>query len=177
MNPSFDPAVAANPVPDGRRALWRVDRRATHGARTHGVPTDGARTTRTLPATRPAHAAVLRALLVAGCLAAIAFAAWLGEPAAVVQADPERAFLLRGMAALKGAIVLAALAVMLWRFGRPIAGRFAVPYLLASWLAAGSAMLVWRLSFIAHAAVLFHLAEITVLLVAWAEHRQAVLRG
>lgn len=40
-------------------------------------------------------------------------------PESLLQADAELARLLRGMALIKAAIVVAALAALLWRFGQP----------------------------------------------------------
>jgi hypothetical protein len=121
------------------------------------------------PAGLAASPAALRALLCAGCLAAVAAAAWLGQPAATLQADPELARLLRGMALIKAALVLAAVALLLWRFGRPLRRPAAIAYLAGAWLAAGASMLVWQLSFIPLAAPVFHAGELTLLVTAWRE--------
>ena len=59
----------------------------------------------------------LRAALLAGCAAAIGLAAWAGNPADYLQADPALARLLRGMALLKGLIAIAAVGAVFWRFG------------------------------------------------------------
>jgi hypothetical protein len=128
---------------------------------------------------RPAamsHAAALRSLLVAGCIASIAIAAWLGEPAAFVRADAELAQLLRGMAAIKAIIVLAAVGVLLWRFGQPVPRRTAIAYLLGAWLIAGATTLVWQLSFVPLAALAFHAGEFTLLIAAWRDHQGVSVR-
>ncbi len=121
----------------------------------------------------PAHdsPAARRAILLIGCFASVAAAAWLGEPAAMVRADPELAYLLRGMAAIKAAIVLAAVGVLLWRLGRPLPQRIAAAYAVGAWLIAGSSMLIWQLSLIPLAAVAFHVGEFTLLFAAWRDHR------
>ena len=130
----------------------------------HVAPVAGLQAQRAARASSPA---LLRLLLIAGGLAAVAAVAWLGQPAAQLRADPELAHLLRGMAALKAAIVLAAFGVLHWRFGRPIAQRTALAYLGAAWLMAGASMLVWQLTLIPVAAVAFHVGEFTLLLAAW----------
>lgn len=113
----------------------------------------------------------LRFLLFAGCLASVVLAAWAGEPARYLRADPELAFLLRGMAAIKAVIVLAALGVLSWRFGHTVSQRMAAGYLMGAWLTAGATVLVWQLSFIPLAALVFHAGEFTLLFVAWRDHQ------
>jgi hypothetical protein len=110
---------------------------------------------------------LLRALLLAGCLAAVAFAAAIGRPGPALAADFELARLLRGMAIIKGCLAGAAVAVLLWRFGQPLSRRMAGAYLIGAWLAAGAAMLVWQLTLIPLAALAFHAGEITMLVTAW----------
>jgi hypothetical protein len=110
---------------------------------------------------------VLRALLLCGCLATVAIAAWIGRPEAYLAADADLARLLRGMALIKGFLALAAVGVLLWRFGHPLSQRMAGAYLVGAWLAAGASMLVWQLTLIPLAALVFHLGEITMLLTAW----------
>jgi hypothetical protein len=130
-------------------------------------------------ATQPAamsHPAALRSLLLAGCIASAAITAWLGEPAAFMQADAELAHLLRGMAAIKGVIVLAAVGVLLWRFGQPVPRRTAIAYVLGAWLIAGATTLVWQLSFVPLAALAFHAGEFTLLITAWRDHHGGSLR-
>jgi hypothetical protein len=112
-----------------------------------------------------------RSLLVIGCVASMAFAAWLGEPLASTQADPELAHLLRGMAAIKATMVVAALGVLFWRFGQPVQQHTAAAYLAGAWLIAGATMLVWQLSFILLAALAFHVGVFSLLFVAWRDHQ------
>jgi hypothetical protein len=114
-----------------------------------------------------AQAMFLRALLLCGCLAMVAIAAWIGRPAAYLASDADLARLLRGMALIKGFLALAAVGVLLWRFGHPLSQRMAGAYLVGAWLAAGASMLVWQLTLIPLAALVFHVGEITMLLTAW----------
>jgi hypothetical protein len=118
---------------------------------------------------------VLRALLVGGAATAFAAAAVTGDPAAYVRADPGLATLLRGMAVIKALLATGAVGALLWRFGRPIERPVAVAYLAGAWCMAGASMLVWRLTHIGVGAFAFHAGELTLLLVAWREHRRETL--
>lgn len=109
----------------------------------------------------------LRTLLLLGCLASVAATAWIGDPSAYVRADPELAFLLRGMAAIKACLVVASVGVSLWRLGHALPQSTAAAYLVGSWLMAGATMLIWQLSFIALAALVFHVGMFMLLFVAW----------
>jgi hypothetical protein len=112
----------------------------------------------------------LGGMLLGGCLVAVLAAAAVGRPEPLLQADPELARLLRGMALIKAAIVVASLAALLWRFGRPLSNGLAGAYLAGAWAAAGASMMIWQLGFIPSAAVLFHLGELTLLVAAWRDH-------
>jgi hypothetical protein len=114
------------------------------------------------------HALPLRAALMAGCAISVGITAYLGDPSGFTN-DLALTRLLRGMALIKGAMALAAVAVVLWRFGRPVAMPVAAGYLLGSWVLVGSTMLVWQLTWIPAAAVLFHVAGLSMLLVSWRE--------
>lgn len=109
-------------------------------------------------------------MLLGGCVLAVLAAAAVARPEPLLQADPELARLLRGMALIKAAIVVAALAALLWRFGRPLSKGLTGAYLAGAWAAAGACMLIWQLEVIATAAVTFHLGELTLLLAAWRDH-------
>lgn len=117
------------------------------------------------------RAAMLRALLVVGCAMALLIAAALGRPEVLQQADAELARLLRGMALIKGALLAAALAALWWRFGLALAPRLALVYLVGAWLMAAASMLVWQLTLIPAAAVVFHAGELGLLLAAWRDRR------
>jgi hypothetical protein len=112
---------------------------------------------------------MLRGGLVSGCAIAIGIAAWLGHPADYLHADPALARLLRGMALIKGVIALAIVGAVFWRLAWPVAKRAVAAYLLCSWAVAGSTMLIWQLSYIVPAAVLFHAAALSLLWVGWRE--------
>lgn len=127
----------------------------------------------TAPRRRTSHALQLRAALLVGCAATLLAAGWYGQPEAVLKADPELAQMLRGMALIKAAMVLAAIGLLAWRFGHPIGRRQATVYLVGAWLAAGGTMLIWQLTHIPAAAVLFHLGEFGFLLTAWRDWQDA----
>lgn len=110
---------------------------------------------------------VLRVALLLGCMASVALAAWVGAPQLHIEADAELARLLRGMAIVKGTLVLAGVGLLLWRFGHPVSGGAAAVYLGGAWLVAGASMLIWQLTFIPLAAAVFHLGELALLLTAW----------
>jgi hypothetical protein len=112
---------------------------------------------------------VLRSGLVLGCAVAIGTAAWLGDPGGYLQADPALARLLRAMALIKGTIAIAATVAVFWRLAWPLSKPVAAGYLLGCWAIAGSSMLIWQLSYIVPAAVLFHAAALCLLLVGWRE--------
>jgi hypothetical protein len=117
-----------------------------------------------LPFATPAS---LRSASIACATAAVVMAFAFGRPDAGLAADAELAFLLRGMAVLKATMVLAAIALVLWRFGRPVAPRTAAVYVIGTAALAGATVLVWRLTSIPLAALVFHLAGFAVLLAAW----------
>jgi hypothetical protein len=115
------------------------------------------------------HAGRLRAGLMVGCAISIGIAGYLGDPSGYTHADPPLARLLRGMAVIKGVIAIAIVAAVWWRFGRAVSKPVAASYLLGSSVLAGSAMLIWQLSWILLAAILFHAAALSMLLVSWRE--------
>jgi hypothetical protein len=116
------------------------------------------------------HCALPRALLILGCIAAAAIAAWLGQPERYLEADVALAHVLRGMALIKASIVVAAIAVLLWRFRHPLSPRMAAFYLAGVWLLAGASMMIWQLTLIPVAAISFHVGAIALLVAAWRDH-------
>jgi hypothetical protein len=111
--------------------------------------------------------ALMRFVLLTACLLSVLAAYWVGEPARVVQVDPGLAPLLRGMALIKAAIALGAVALLLWRFGWPVGKPAALAYVVSAALMAGATMLIWQLTFIPLAAALFHIGALAMLLVGW----------
>jgi hypothetical protein len=77
--------------------------------------------------------------------------------------------LLRGMAVIKGMIAIAAVGAVFWRMGWRVSRAGAAAYLVASWALTGSTMIIWQLSFIVPAALVFHAAALSMLLISWRE--------
>jgi hypothetical protein len=111
----------------------------------------------------------LRSGLIAGCALALGIAVWMGDPSGYLQADPALARLLRGMALIKGMLALGAVGAVFWRFAWPVGTFGAAVYLLGSCALVGSTMLIWQLSHIVLAAVLFHGAALGLLVYGWRE--------
>ena len=104
-----------------------------------------------------------------GSAISIGIAAHLGDPGSFINADPALSRLLRGMALIKGMIVIATVAALLWRFDKPLSKPVAAAYLLGSWAMVGATTLIWQLSWIPAAAILFHAAFLSMLFVSWRE--------
>jgi hypothetical protein len=143
---------------------WSIPGQKARFGRTHGLTAN-----RLAAPSRSSVVSLLRGGLVLGCVIAVGIAAWLGDPANYLHADPALARLLRAMALIKGIISIAAAAAVFWRLAWPVSRAVAASYLLACWAIAGSTMLIWQLSYIVPAALLFHAAAMSLLLVSWRE--------
>jgi hypothetical protein len=119
----------------------------------------------------------LRCALLVGCVCAVALAAIAGTPEHYLVDDPGLARLLRGMAIIKALIVVAGIALLLWRFGRPLTPGMAGIYLGGAWVGSGASMLIWQLTLIPLAAVAFHVALLSFLLAAWRDGKLPVRAG
>jgi hypothetical protein len=108
---------------------------------------------------------------VAGCAIAAAISLAIGNPAELLAADPELSLLLRGMAVIKAILVAAGLSALWWRFRWPVSIRLAAGYLAGAWLVTGATIMIWQLTTIAAAAVVFHVGEVTLLVLAWRDYR------
>lgn len=91
--------------------------------------------------------------LLAGVVATLALAGPMPER---VQQDPQLAQLLRAMVLAKGAILVAAAALVLWRLGRPAPPPQQLGYTGALALSAAALGWMWGLSAIPLAAALFY---------------------
>jgi hypothetical protein len=118
---------------------------------------------------RSVHTWPLRIALLTGCVISLGIAAHWGDPSTFVHEDPALSRLLRGMAVIKAAITMALVAAVLWRFGRPLSKPVAAGYLLGAWALVGATTLIWQLSWIPAAAILFHAAFLSMLFVSWRE--------
>jgi hypothetical protein len=122
-------------------------------------------------ARNPSLAAVLRTALVVACIAALAFALWSGDSAAHAAYDPDLARVLRFMAIVKAGIALSAMALLLWRFGRPVSIWGACACIAGTCLLVGASVLIWQLTSIPAAAGAFHVGLLVVLVAAWRERK------
>ncbi len=115
------------------------------------------------------RAAVWRTATLASCVLAVVVAARLGHPAPYLDADPALAHLLRGMALIKAFIALGSIGAVFWRCGWALSAPVAVGYAAGASLLAGSTMLIWQLTWIPLAAVVFHAAALGMLVLGWRE--------
>jgi len=106
-------------------------------------------------------------VLAIGALLALAAPLLWFEPAAGWGEDLELFRLLRGMALLKGLLAIVALSVVAWRLGQPTTDGQRVCYIGGVWAMMIAAALVWSLTAIPIASVLFHGALFTLLWTAW----------
>jgi hypothetical protein len=119
----------------------------------------------------PSRSAAWSTLLVAGTAIALGGALAIAVPHPHRLVDPELARLLRGMAALKGLLVLGALAALVWRFSHPLPRGLAIAYLLGLWCMAAATGFVWQLAVVPAAAIVFHGGEIALLVTAFRDRR------
>jgi hypothetical protein len=110
-----------------------------------------------------------RMAVMAGCLLAVSLAVWVGHPDGYLATDPALGRLLRGMALIKGSFVIGALGVVMWRYGWPISTPVAAAYAIGMSVLAGSTILIWQLTAIPLAALLFHGALVTMACLGWRE--------
>lgn len=126
---------------------------------------------------RPAHEQAAgtafrrRAILLAAVLLAAAAAALLAAPRPALLADPDLAFLLRGMGAIKAAIAVLVIGLVWWRAGDLVSdGRFLAYAALCAVLAAVS-VLVLQLAVLIATSVVFHAALLALGLLALGDSR------
>ncbi len=106
--------------------------------------------------------------MVLGCLLIAAVTLMLPQRELV---DAELVFLLQGMAVIKAGLLLGAFAAVYWRFCHPTAPRMAMSYSIGLWMATAATFMIWQLTWIPAAALLFHLGEILMLVTAWRDER------
>jgi hypothetical protein len=110
-----------------------------------------------------------RASLLLGCAAAVVLSLAIAQAVPAPAADVELALLqlMRGMAAIKAALALIALAAVWWRLGRPLSCRLAAAYIAGTCVLAAAPALIWQMAWVPATAFVFHVAEIGLLVVAW----------
>jgi hypothetical protein len=94
-------------------------------------------------------------VLAVGALAGLVIASLL-VPNGALSAEPELLRIIRAMALIKGAMLVAALALLLWRCNEPLPLRPAGLYCLGTALAAAGCMAIWKVSFIGFSSVAFY---------------------
>jgi hypothetical protein len=110
-------------------------------------------------------------ILVATALAILLAAALAGYAPATAR-DPELRQLLRFMAVIKGAMVAAALALLVWRTRWPLGTSLAAVYGLTCSVAAAAVTLIALGAWVGPAALAFHAAELSFVLAAWRDGRR-----
>lgn len=125
-------------------------------------PIDGA--VNGLPAMEPGllgQVAAARAVAVAGLLTGVALGALLamalaGPAPERLQQDAELAGLVRSMVGIKAVILVGALALLVWRLGRPVKRQRLVAYTTALGLSGAAVAWMWSLNSIPLAALCFY---------------------
>lgn len=109
-----------------------------------------------------------RPALLAGSAVLLAAPLLLVAPAAHWAGDADLLLLMRGMAGIKSALALAALGLVAWRLGKPELSRARIAsYVGGVWALALATGLIWQLTAIVPASMLFHAATLTLLVTAW----------
>lgn len=102
------------------------------------------------------RAAALASLLVGLAVGALLMTALAGPAPERLQQDAELAGLVRSLVFVKGLLLLAALSLVTWRLGRPVALRPLVGYLASLAVSAAALAWMWSLNSIPVAALLFY---------------------
>ena len=111
-----------------------------------------------------------RAMLLLAVLLAAAAAALLGQPRPALLADPDLAFVLRGMGLIKAAIALGVLALVWWRATSAVGSARFLAYVAACALLAAAAVLVLKLAVVVATSVVFHATLLALGLLALGDH-------
>jgi hypothetical protein len=101
------------------------------------------------------NALFLRLALLGSCALAAAAAALYAGQGGAQSADPDLAKLLKGMAIIKTAILLAVGAAIWWRLGSGIRSGFAAGYIIFGAIGVAGAALVWNMAGLGLAPFLF----------------------
>lgn len=116
------------------------------------------------PLQRPARQ---RVLLILGSNALLLAPLLMFEPAAHWADEAELLTLLRGMACIKGLLAVLAFSAVWWRLGQTPTSRLAQTYIGGVWAMALATGLIWQLTLIVVASVIFHCATVALLIAAW----------
>lgn len=132
----------------------------------------GARIAATIQVTGSVRGRCLPGFVAAGVLMTVVLTLVLARDAPLVARDPELLRLLRFMAVVKGAMVMAAVALLLWRARWPLRTTLALAYGLVCCVAAAAVASLAHGAWVGPAALAFHAAELGFLLAAWRDGRQ-----
>lgn len=109
-----------------------------------------------LPASAAARRATVLLFMAAGLVAGFVMTGQFAAAEAARLSGEDLARLLRGMAAIKAAIILPAIAVILWRLGVPASSTLMTAYTLAASAMTFSIGLIWHLAHVGPGALLMH---------------------
>lgn len=112
-----------------------------------------------------------RGLLLAAILLAAGAAALFGAPRPALLADPDLAFLLRGMGAIKASIALAVIGLVWWRAGDVVSDSRFLAYATACAVLAAVSVLVMKLAVLIATSVVFHATLLALGLLALGDSR------
>jgi len=124
-----------------------------------------------IPREREGQIAGWRFALWTGLLVAVA-ASMLVAADGAPAADADYVRLMRGMAAVKGLMLLPALWAVDWRLRQAVRPPLAAGYAGAVWAMAAAPALIWGLQHVAAASVLFHVGMIAVVTIAVVDSRR-----
>lgn len=97
-----------------------------------------------------------RLILLAASAAAAGAGAWLSGLAPASIADPDLTRLLKAMAMIKVAIVIAGITAVGWRLSWPAPAPVTTAYIAGAALTSGASILIWNLAWIPVAALVYH---------------------
>jgi len=112
-----------------------------------------------------------RVILAAAVLLAAGAAAVFGAPRPALLADPDLAFLLRGMGAIKASIALAIIGLVWWRAGDVVSESRFLAYAAACAVLAAVSVLVMKLAVLIATSVVFHATLLALGLLALGDSR------
>jgi len=118
---------------------------------------------------------VFFALLVGGALLAMLAVFAFARPDEAWLADAELARLMRYMAVVKFAFVLAAFGLLYWRFARVISPALVASYVGGTWMMAAACAQIFQLAAMPLAAAVFHAGGFALLAAAYFDQRDGAL--
>lgn len=109
-----------------------------------------------------------RSVLLVGCMLLVALPLLVMQPEKHWAQEPELLVLMKSMAVIKATIALVALAAVFWRLGHgPLGKPIRLSYVASIWLMALAIGMIWQLTFIVGASLLFHAGTLMLLVTTW----------